>query len=72
MINPVQFVQFMRNPELLMQEFTKNPQIQNNPIAKNAFELYQKGDIKGINDLAENLAKEKGVDINKIRKQLGI
>ena len=76
MNNPIQFVQAMRNPQQFLQQMMNNPQIANNPIAKNALELYQKGDSKGLNELANNLCKEKGINIDEmtrnIRSQIGM
>jgi hypothetical protein len=47
-----------------------NSQLMQNPIAKNAIEMYQKGDIKGINELANNLCKEKGTNYDEMAKQI--
>ena len=53
-----------------------NGPMANNPIARNAFEMYQKGDTKGLNELANNLCQENGITyedaVNKIRSQLGM
>ena len=70
MNNPVQFVQMMRNPQAFMQQAMNNSQIMQNPIGRNAIEMYQKGDIKGINELANNLCKEKGTSYEEMAKQI--
>lgn len=70
MNNPIQFVQAMRNPQQFLQQMMNNPQIANNPIAKNALELYQKGDSKGLNELANNLCKEKGINRQNFEKEI--
>lgn len=66
----------MFNPEMIIRQAMQNTQLMQNPIAKNAFEMYQKGDTRGLNDLANNLCKERGIDVNKameeIKKQFGI
>ena len=76
MNNPLQFVQIMRNPQQFLQQVMNNSQLMQNPLAKNAVEMYQKGDIDGINKMAENLCKERGVDqqqfTNEIKSMLGI
>ena len=45
-------------------------------IMKNAFEMAQKGDSRGVEELARNLCKEKGINpdeaIEKVRQQLGM
>ena len=37
----------------------------NNPIMKNAIEMYRNGNSDGLKDLATNLCREQGIDINK-------
>jgi hypothetical protein len=70
MNNPLNFVQIMRNPQAFMQQAMNNSQIMQNPISRNAIEMYQKGDIKGINELANNLCKEKGTSYEEMAKQI--
>ena len=64
------------NPNFILQQMMKSPGIANNPIAKNAIELYQKGDKQGLNELANNLCKEKGTSLDEmtknIRSQIGM
>ena len=70
MMNPLQFVQAMRNPQEFMQKMMENSQVMQNPIAKNAMEMYQKGDTKGLQSMAENLAKERGTTVNDMKSQI--
>jgi hypothetical protein len=42
----------------------------NNPIVKNVMEMYQRGDKDGINQLAQNLCKEKGTNFEEMVKQI--
>ena len=69
-------MQAMKNPQAFIQQAMNNSQINQNPIAKNAFEMYKKGDAKGLNELASNLCKEKGTTMeemtNKIKSQFGM
>lgn len=51
----------MINPNLIINQVMNNPNIANNPIAKNAIELYKKGDMQGLNNLAQNLCNERGI-----------
>lgn len=77
MINPMQFMQIMqsKNPQQALMNVL-NQQSRNNPILKNVFDMVQNGDSKGIEEMARNLAKEKGVNadeaVQQIRKQFGI
>ena len=70
MMNPLQFVQAMRNPQEFMQKMMKNSQVMQNPMAKNALEMYQKGDTKGLQSMAENLAKERGTTVDDMKSQI--
>lgn len=76
MNNPFQMMQAMRNPQAFVQQMMQNSQLANNPIAKNAFEMYQKGDTSGLNELANNLCKEKNIEpqkaFNDIKSMFGM
>ena len=76
MMNPLQFVQAMRNPQAFMQQMMNNSQVMQNPMAKNAMEMYKSGDTKGLQSMAENLCKERGTTPQKvqemIKKQFGM
>lgn len=64
------------NNQFILQQLMNSPQIRNNPMAQNAFQMYQNGDSKGLNELANNLAKERNIDLNeftnKIKSQFGM
>lgn len=68
--------QAIKNPQAFMQQAMNNSNIMSNPIAKNALEMYQKGDKQGLNQLADNLCKEKGINRqdleNQIKSQIGM
>lgn len=65
-MNPMQFVQALMG----------NKQMMNNPMAKNAIDMMQRGDSKGIEQMARNLCKEKGVDpdemVNQVKSKFGM
>ena len=77
MINPMQLMQMLRggNPQQVLLSLL-NQQAGNNPVMKNALDMVQKGDTKGVEQLARNMANEKGIDVDKaiadIRKQFGM
>ena len=75
-MNPLQFMKAMRNPQEFMKQAMNNSDIMSNPIAKNALEMYQKGDMKGLQAMAENLCKERGTTPRQvqemIKKQFGM
>lgn len=70
MMNPLQFMKAMRNPQEFMQNIMNNNEIMRNPIVKNAMEMYQKGDTKGLQAMAENLAKERGTTVDDMKSQI--
>ena len=75
-MNPMQMLQGMRNPQQFLQQMMGNRQMMSNPIIKNALGMVQSGDSKGIEQMARNLCKEKGIDADKafesIKSQLGM
>ena len=70
MMNPLQFMKAMRNPQEFMQNIMNNNEIMQNPMARNAMEMYQKGDTQGLQAMAENLAKERGTTVNDMKSQI--
>ena len=66
MNNPMQLLQMLKNPQQLLQ----NSPMMQNPIMKNAIEMYQRGDREGINNLADNLCKERGINRQEFEQQL--
>ena len=70
MNNPFQFFQVMNNPHQFLQNMMGNSQIMNNPMAKNAMEMYEKGDTDGLKQMAENLCREKGMYPNEVLNKL--
>ena len=64
-MNPMQMLQGMRNPQQFLQQMMGNSSVMKNPIARNAMQMAQKGDSKGIEQMARNLCKEKGIDFDK-------
>ena len=69
-------MQAVKNPQQFLQNAMQNTQFMQNPLAKNAIEMYQRGDKDGINKMAENLCRERGLKpeevINQIKSQFGM
>lgn len=71
-----QLVQMMKtgNPQQVLMNTLQ--QSNNNPILNNVLNLAQKGDTKGIEELARNLARERGVNVDEamaqVKQQFGI
>lgn len=71
MLNLMQFMQMMRSgtPQQMIFNNLKS-QAGSNPVLGNALDMAQKGDSKGLEELARNLCKTNGVDADKAMKQL--
>ena len=63
-------MQAIKNPQAFLQQAMNNSQLMQNPISRNALEMYQRGDKQGLNELAQNLCKEKGTNYEEMAKQI--
>ena len=75
MINPMQLMQMMRNPQQFVQQMMNNSQFMQNPMARNALQMFQNGDTKGMEQMARNMCRERGInpeDLIKQFNQMGI
>lgn len=76
MNNPLSLMQALKNPQGFMNNIMQNNQIMKNPMAKNAMEMFQKGNTKGLQEMAENLCKERGTSADEVKsmimKQIGM
>jgi hypothetical protein len=64
-MNPMQMMNAIRNPKAFLQQMMNNPQYTNNPMARNIFDMVQKGDIAGVEQFGRNVAQSRGVDFDK-------
>lgn len=77
-MNPLSIIQMMKsgNPQQFMQQIMGNNQIMSNPIIKNALGMVQSGNVKGVEELARNLCKEKGIQaddfVSQIKQNIGL
>ena len=69
-MNPFQMFGAMKNPQAFMQQMMNNSQIMQNPMAKNAMEMAQNGNMQGIEQMARNLCKEKGLNADDVFNQI--
>ena len=69
-MNPFQMLGAMKNPQQFLQQIMGNNQMMQNPIIKNTVQMAQSGDAKGIEQLARNLCKEKGIDADDMFNQM--
>ena len=54
----------------IMQQIMSNNRVIGNPIIKNAISMAQNGNSKGIEQMARNLCKEKGINPDDVMKQI--
>ena len=78
MMNPMQLMQMIRgggNPQQAIINMMKR-QTGNNPVIDNAINMMEKGDNAGIEKLARNLCREKGINpddmLSQVKNQFGI
>ena len=77
MINPMQIMQMMKggSPQRAIMNMMRQ-QAGNNPVLKNAIDMAEKGDVDGLKNLAHNLGKENGIDVDEkfseIKNQFGM
>lgn len=77
-VNPMQLVAMIKNgknPEQLLMSIMQN-NMKGNPMMQNIFELMQNRNYQGIENVARNLAKQRGIDFDKefadFKKSLGL
>lgn len=70
-MNPINIFQMMKaGPQQFVQQIMGNNQVMSNPIMKNALGMAQSGNSKGIEQMARNLCKEKGINPDDVMKQI--
>lgn len=61
------------NPmQAILNQMVNSPQVQNNPMAKNAMQMYQNGDSNGLKSMAENLCKERGITVDEAKQKVNV
>ena len=56
----------------IMQQIMSNNRVMGNPMIKNAMSMAQSGNSKGIEQMARNLCKEKGINPDDVMKQIRV
>ena len=71
-MNPLNIFQMMKNgnPQQFLQQMMGNNQVMRNPLMKNTIDMAQKGDMQGIEQMARNLCKEKGLNADDVINQI--
>lgn len=65
--NMMDFVKIVKNgnPQQFVMNLLQENQAKGNPIAGNLIQMINSGDSRGIEQVARNIAKEKGIDFDK-------
>lgn len=63
-------MQAVKNPQQFLQNAMQNTDLMQNPIFKNTVDMMQKGDNKGLEEMARNLCAEKGINPDDALKQI--
>lgn len=59
------------NPmQVMMNKMMNSPQVQNNPMARNAMQMYRNGDTQGLKNMAENLCHERGITTEQAKQMV--
>lgn len=71
-MNIVQLFQMVNgNPQMLLERFVNsNPEVSQNPIARNAINMVRNNDISGLQSMARNLYQERGLDVDQAYRQI--
>ena len=70
-MNPINIIQMMRGgPQQLLQQIVGNNQMMSNPMMKNVVGMAQKGDMQGVEQMARNLCKQKGLNADEVMSKL--
>ena len=63
--------QMMRGgPQQFLQQIANNNQLMSNPMIKNTIQMAQQGNMQGIEQMARNLCKEKGLNADDVFNQI--
>lgn len=70
-MNPINIFQLMRGgPQQFLQQIANNNQLMSNPMMKNTIQMAQQGNMQGIEQMARNLCKEKGLNADDVFNQI--
>lgn len=58
------------NANQIIQQVLSNSQAMQNPMIQNAMRMYQSHDTESLKNMAQNLAREKGLDIDQIKNNI--
>lgn len=70
-MNPINIFQMMKaGPKQFIQQMMGNNQIMSNPMIQNVMQMAQQGNMRGVEQMARNLCKEKGLNADEVFNQV--
>lgn len=70
-MNPINIFQMMKaGPKQFIQQMMGNNQIMRNPMMQNVMQMAQQGNMRGVEQMARNLCKEKGLNADEVFNQV--
>ena len=70
-MNPINIFQMMKaGPQQFREQIMGNNQIMSNPMMKRTMQMAQQGNMQGIEQIARNLCKEKGLNADDVFNQI--
>jgi len=64
MNNPIELLKSIKNPQEFVINYMKS---NNNPIMNNLFQMAQKNDTQGLEQFAQNMCNERGLNYNELK-----
>lgn len=69
-MNLMNIFRAVKNPQQFIRQMMGNNQMMSNPIMKNALGMVQSGNMRGVEQMARNLCKEKGLNADEVFNQI--
>jgi hypothetical protein len=69
-MNLMNIFRAVKNPQQFMQQIAGNNQIMRNPMIQNVMQMAQQGNMRGVEQMARNLCKEKGLNADEVFSQV--
>lgn len=69
-MNPINVFRMIKSPQQLMQQIAGNNKIMSNPMVQNVMQMAQQGNMRGVEQMARNLCREKGLNADEVFNQV--
>lgn len=67
-MGPLSLLQAIQNPQAFIMNVKNNSRFMQNPLARNAMNMLESGDSKGLEEMANNLCKQNGTSVEEVKK----